>query len=406
MSSSHRSPVIIGGDIGAYSIARSFHEAFGVKSTIVAQVAGGPVRHSKILDVVTVPDLNDDAAFLRELLKIGKKSQHKRLLLGSGDWLVRRISAHRAALEDYFTIPYVDLDVMDTVTVKRNFSKLCEELGIPHPKTRVHRVGVDDPSDPVELEFPVVAKPGDSSAYKAVKFPGKKKVFHVADAEELADIFRNIAASSYRGDLIVQERVPGPDSHMRVLTCYSDADGDVNFASSGQVLLEEHTPGALGNPAVVMSGPVDDAIVKHAEKLLKHIGWRGFSNFDLKFDERTGQTVFFELNPRLGRSNYYLNVAGQNPAEIYVDDFLAAQKRSFSTAEDSGIFAIVPRATIRKFIAPQSQRNAALRVLKHRGKRNPLWYWPVEKNPRRLFYVLVALINQHRKFKRHFPREQ
>ena len=42
-------PVVLGGDVGAYSLARTFHEAYGVRSVVVSSVSTGLVRHSRIL---------------------------------------------------------------------------------------------------------------------------------------------------------------------------------------------------------------------------------------------------------------------------------------------------------------------------------------------------------------------
>src|SRR5665811_818632 len=62
--------------------------------------------------------------------------------------------------------------------------------------------------------------------------------------------------------------------------------------------------------------------VDQARRLLEHIGWTGFANFDLKYDPRDGRTVFFELNPRLGRSNFYVTAAGRNTVELYVREYV------------------------------------------------------------------------------------
>src|SRR5690606_13378997 len=95
----------------------------------------------------------------------------------------------------------------------------------------------------------------------------------------------------------------------------------VRFSAFGRVLLEEHTPGALGNPAGIITAH-DETIAAQATRLLEHLGWTGYANFDLKHDPRDGRTVFFELNPRLGRSNLYITAGGRNTAELYVREHL------------------------------------------------------------------------------------
>ena len=48
---------------------------------------------------------------------------------------------------------------------------------------------------------------------------------NVADRAELEQVIRDSYASGYTDDLILQDRVPGNDEYMRVLTSYSDRDG-------------------------------------------------------------------------------------------------------------------------------------------------------------------------------------
>ena len=51
-------PVIIGADIGTYSIARSFHEEYGVVSKIFSQEILGATNNSNIIDQTTIPNMN------------------------------------------------------------------------------------------------------------------------------------------------------------------------------------------------------------------------------------------------------------------------------------------------------------------------------------------------------------
>ncbi len=400
-------PVVLGGDVGAYSLARTFHEAYGVRSVVVSSVSTGLVRHSRILENVVEPGIDDGPTVVARLREIAARfPDADRVLLGSADWLVRTIVENRAHLEDLYTIPYVDVATLDRVTDKVLFGELCAELGIDHPATVVHDVQGGGVPDTSALRFPVIAKAADTAAYHLVEFPGKKKVFTVDTPAELAQLLARVQASGYQGRFVVQDLIPGDDSGMRILTCYSDADGKVRFSAFGHVLLEEHTPGALGNPAGIITGH-DEQIVAQAVRLLEHLGWRGYANFDLKHDPRDGRTVFFELNPRLGRSNFYITAGGRNTAELYVREHVQGLDPLPAGAGDRlgepHLYTVLPRWLLRRYVADPALR-ARTRALGRAGRAtNPLWY-RAETDPRRLAYLAVAQANQVRKYRRYYPR--
>ena len=134
-------PVILGGDIGAYSLARTFHEAYGVRSVVVSSASTGLVRDSVATANVVEPRIDDGAAVVARLRQVAAQHAGERLiLLGSADWLVRTIVEQREHLEDLYTIPYVQRDTLDRVTDKERFGELCRQHGLPHPATVVHDV--------------------------------------------------------------------------------------------------------------------------------------------------------------------------------------------------------------------------------------------------------------------------
>lgn len=398
-------PVILGGDIGAYSLARTFHEAYGVKSVVVSSVATGVVRNSRIIRNVVEPGVDDAAVIVPRLIHLAKGLSGKKLILcGSADWLVRIIVENRVALEPYYAIPYTTVELLDQVTQKAEFSRLCGELGLAHPTTVVYDVAVGGPLDTSALSFPVIAKTGDTAAYHQVEFEDKKKVFEVGSHDDLVVLLDQVAASGYRSTFIIQDFIPGDDSGMRILTCYSDRSGKVRWGAYGQVLLEEHTPGALGNPAGIVTEPNAEAVAQ-ATKLLEHIGWTGYANFDLKFDPRDGRVVFFELNPRLGRSNFYITAAGRNTAVPYVREYLQGLDPEPEGVEgdvtQEHLYTVLPLPLLLRYVLDPSLRRRARRMIPRRVT-NPLWY-RAERDPRRLAYLVVAQLNQWRKYAQHYP---
>ncbi|WP_418276721.1 carboxylate--amine ligase [Isoptericola jiangsuensis] len=408
-------PVVLGGDIGAYSLARTFHEAYGVKPVVVSGMSTGLVRHSRILQHVVEPAIDDPDAIVARLRTIADQHTDADLIVvGSADWLVRTLVEQRDRISDRYTIPYVGIDLLAQLTDKEGFGDLCAELGIAHPTTVVHDVAAGGEPDTSGLTFPVIAKAASTAAYHDVEFAGKKKVFLVETRAELLDLLGRVRDAGYTGSFVVQDYIPGDDSGMRILTCYSDADGRVRFSAFGHVLLEEHTPGALGNPAGIVT-QVQSDVVEQATRLLEHVGWTGFANFDLKFDPRDGRYVFFELNPRLGRSNFYITAAGANAVRFYVHEHLhgldpdpravlGPQVPLSATGELQAehLYTVLPGPLLRRYVLDPQVRGRARRLARRRRSTNPLWY-RAETDPRRIAYLLVAQANQWRKFARHYP---
>lgn len=412
-------PVVVGGDIGAYSLARAFHEAYGIRTVVISRLAGWVVGTSALIDNVHCADPFDAQSLAPVLTEVAAAHPEGRLLLlGSADATVKAVIRARdeIGLDPRYIAPYVDLDTFAAATEKQNFTALCERLGVDHPGTLVVDLASEVPADlAVPFAFPVIAKPAEVSEWKRISFPGKNKVHTVASREDLVALLGTIRAAGYRESIIVQDRIPGDDQHMRILTVYCDADSRVRFASWGRTLLEEHGPGAIGNPAAIITG-VDREMVAQAQRLCTELGWTGYANFDLKHDQRDGRTKFFELNPRLGRSNYYVTAGGHNPVTWYVDEHLRGALPTEGPGSGHGadgivqdqpevLYTVVPLALVKRYTTLPEAKAQLRRVLSAGRVRNPLRYPGVETSPRRRAYALAAGLNYVRKFQRHYRPE-
>lgn len=394
-------PIILGGDIGAYGSARAFHEAYGVRSVVIAGVSTGAVAHSTIVDHRVVPGIEDPDVLVKAVREVAEEYPEARsIVLASADWLVRTIVEQRHRLEDLVVVPYVETDVLDLMTDKARFTALCAELGVPHPRTVTVRAGLVRAAD-VDLAYPVVVKAASTAEYHHVEFAGKKKVEVAATPAELEAILGRIAGAGFGGELVVQEFVPGGDDEMAAVNLMSWPDGAARFALFGQVLLEEYTPGALGNSVAQITGPSEET-VENARRLVDHVGWRGFANIDVKRDPRDGVYRFLELNPRVGRSGYSVTAAGYNVARMYVEAFIEQVPREgFTAGKTEHLFTVVPLALLRRYVQPKEWRRVR-ELVRARAVTNPLYY-RAERHPRRIAYLTIAMLNQFRKFAHHHP---
>lgn len=246
-------PVILGGDITAYSLARSFHQEYQIKSLVLNMSNGGPIKGSHICEDVYREGLENKETLLKVLQEVGEQHRDKKLIIfGCGDWYVRMIIENKELLSQYYVIPYIDEELMNQIVLKDKFYEILTELDIPHPDTFVYDCKEKTPLT-YDFEYPIIAKTANSALYHYAKFPGKKKVFKFNSKDELEQMLDNLSTSSYDYKFLIQDFIPGEDSNMRVLTCYSDQNAKVRFAAFGHVLLEEHTPTALGNPCCIIN---------------------------------------------------------------------------------------------------------------------------------------------------------
>ncbi len=244
-------PVLLGADLNCYSVARAFHEKYKVNSYAFGRYAIGATANSKIINFRAVENLNTEDVLLKTLEDFAKEHLDADLIaMGCTDEYVELLSALKTKLPQY-TIPYIDRELLDRLVSKDVFYDYCEKYAIPYPKTVVLSNG--DTLDNVDIEYPMIIKPALSSLYWKTPFDGMKKVYRAKSRAEAETILNSIFGSGYSGKVILQDTIPGNDSSMRVLTCYSDSKGKVRMMCLGHVLLEEHTPKGLGNHAAIIT---------------------------------------------------------------------------------------------------------------------------------------------------------
>lgn len=398
-------PIVLGGDIGAYATARTFHERYGVRSVVLASVATGPVRDSVAVDLRLTAGLNEATGLLAALRAVvAEQPEAQHLVLASADWRLATLLEVREDLEagpGHVAVPYASREVVTRIGDKAALARACAELGVATPATLVVRPGDAPSADEMPAEFPLIVKPASTAAAHEVSYPGQAKVHTVHDLAELHDLLARMGAAGMPGEVCIQERIPGEDDAMAAVNVFLDPDGSVRFAQLGRVLLEEHTPTALGNSVAQVTvpgtAPGTEHVLDEAIRLLQHLGMTGFANVDLKRDTAGGYRVL-EVNPRVGRSGYAVTASGYDIAEMYVGAYLERTPALRVTGEREHLFTVVPLALLRRH-APGSA--GLVRRLRRAGAvTNPLYY-RAERHPRRWAWIAVAMLNQMRKFARH-----
>ena len=398
-------PVLLGTDVKVYGMARSFHEAYGeygVTSYAIGKKALGATSDSKIVKVAVVePDLEDDAVFVKTLVKFAEEHQNgkKLLLVPCGDNYIKLLVRKQEALRPYYVFTCIDEPLLMRLSIKESFYQVCTEHGFEFPKTTTCNA---ENYKTVELpfDFPCIIKPSNSVAYWNCTFPHKKKVFLANNKEEFDAILNAIYGSSYQDHLILQEYIPGPDSQMRVMNCYCGKDKKVKLISLGHALLEEQSPEGIGSYAAIIN-TVDRELSAQMKDFLEDIGYTGFANFDMKLDPRDGKYKLFEMNLRQGRSSFFVTAAGYNLATFLVNDLILDQPMGCVIAEEKALWSIIPKYVIFKYTQDEALKEEAKELIHDHRFVHSFYYEPDLSFKRRIYYLKNQL-NYVKKYKKYF----
>lgn len=365
-------PLLLGADINVYSMARAFHEAYGVKTVAYGMYPSGPCYGSSIIDYRVSPRNDEPEVVLRNVSAVAREFPNKKIIvLGCGDNYLTAIAENLPKFPANVIAPYIDLALMEELIHKEKFYGLCDKYGIDHPATVAYHKGM---GHDFELPFsgPFVVKPAESATYWDHPFPTQKKAYVLKTRAEVEAVIDEIYKNGYEDSLILQDFIPGDDSFMRVVTNYSDQSGKVRLMCVGHVLLEEHTDHAIGNHAVIITEP-EPELCEKLRFFLEDIKFTGFSNFDVKYDQRDGKFKVFEINCRQGRSNYYVTGAGHNLAKYLVEDRIEGKTGPLVVNENRSLWRVIPQKVAYDYIS--REYHSQMKALIDAGKWvNPLFY--------------------------------
>lgn len=399
-------PVIVGTDLNAYHMAASFHEAYGVKPHVIGKVQMGFTHYSTIIERTTfVENLDHTEVFVTALrdyaagLRAGPDDAGLPLLLvGTSDHYVRLIIENAARLADLYRFNYPTEELLNQLLVKDAFYPLAQRHGLSIPQTHIHQVG-----DSLETlregidRYPVILKPGDGVQYYRNKFAGQEKVYRVSSFEEVSAVVERIAASGYRGTLIIQDFIPGDDTYIWDSVLYLNTQGRAEFVNFGQVLLQEHEASAIGNYTAILSR-FNREVMTQLKDFLEALGYTGIANFDIKYDVRDDEFKVLEVNVRQGRSSWYATAQGHNLAGYLVEDLIRGNRRSECAYVDKEVlFTVVPTYILRTYVTADSVRDDVQRLIREKKVRNPLYY-PGDKSLLRRAWLAVRAARYRKKY--------
>lgn len=339
--------VALGGDMNCYGVARAFYEAYDIKTIMIGKMPIFPTAHSKLLEKHYDANLMDDDVLIKKLTEV--QEQHpgkKKFLFGCNDEYVRHITHNReriAKISDDFIIPIIGEDLFNRLDDKDTFYAMCEEYGLPYPKSVYFDFATQEYEDlEMPFEYPVFMKPTSNVIYDPFMFEGKQKGYKIESEEQLKKTIELIKKAGYPGQFAIQEYIEGDDESMYIFAAYTNTKGKVVAMTGSQTLMHDRSPELIGNYDA-MTDARDEEFCEKLKNFLEAIGMVGICHFDVQWDKKRNDYVIYEINIRQGRSNYFMTASGVNYAKLLVEDFIEGKDTPFFIASKPFIVSLVPR---------------------------------------------------------------
>ena len=403
-------PILLGSDATVYGMARNFYSLTGKPVDTYARRQLAPTQWSRIVNVHIIPELDSDTAFVPAMVKVAAAhaQQGPLLLIACTDTYAELVARHKEELSAYFVCPSVDYSLMKQLNDKEQFYNLCAEYGLPYPDTKIITRAMYDSGVSITspYSFPVMLKPTESVEWLDISFQGRKKVFTIHSQVELNTIVARIYEQDYRYDLVLQDFIPGDDSHMRVLNVYVDAQHHVKLMALGHPLLVDPSPAALGN-VMAMLPEFDQQLYDLVQPFLEGVGCTGIANFDIKFDYRDQTYKLLEINMRPGRSGYFVTLNGYNVAEWLVRDYVTHDLDALDTvyANDDPrrayLWLGVTRRLFKRYAPDGHLKERALRLMDE-GRVGTTLFEPRDFSIRRWLLIHRLFFGYNTLYKRYF----
>lgn len=364
-------------DANAYYMARCYHEKYNRKAYLIGKNPIWFTSLSKIVNTKYYPNMWQEDEFLKVLDEFYEEHKDQKILLVSAtENYITMISKNKERLKNKFLFNYPSSELIDTVVNKELFyTTFTNNSIIDIPKTTYYNCN-EDSEIKIDFMYPIIVKPADVVSYRQIEFEGKKKIYKVTSLEELKKVIQCIKDGGYKNTLIIQEYIPGDDSYLFDSVIYADTNAKVKRITLAQIGLQEHAYNLVGNAAVLINGYNQfgntSEVIEMITKFAESIGYTGFAEFDLKYDIRDHKFKVLEINPRQGRSSYYLTKAGCNLIELLAQDLVFNKTLNYEFLNQEVMLSFVPKNIIKKYIVNEEYKQKALSLWNNHV--NPIKY--------------------------------
>jgi len=227
----------------------------------------------------------DDAQTLLLLEEIGDASLHKNVLFCTYDIYLLLVDRHRETLKKYFHLFLPEKYSLQKIMDKKNMLKLAKEAGLDTPLTFFS--GEHSLKEITgKVGYPVIVKPSYTQGCDA-------KVEVVNNEQDLCQTVRK---DRFSKGYLVQEIIEGPDDNIWMCLGYCDRNAVPVALFSAHKYRQ--IPRSFGSTATGVSQQ-NEEVVEQAITFVKHIGYHGCFDFEVKQCRDEKVYKFIEINYRV-----------------------------------------------------------------------------------------------------------
>ena len=256
----------------------------------------------KIVGVCDPTKYQESSSYICDLIKTGDFD----LVVPLVDFSAKILSENMASLSKYSKLATNDFCVFEKASDKLIIMRICQENGIPCPKT-FFDITSSEQLKLSNVSFPIVVKP--RKGYGA-------RGFHVFNSFEEIDSF--FKSNNQIAEYVIQECIPQTNSNISVCL-FIDNNGEVKASYTYCSRRWFPLTGGTGTLNELIDKP---SAVDICSKLAKLLNLRGLVGFDLIEDKRDGISKIIEVNPRSLACSYIGFLGGINQARLILENEL------------------------------------------------------------------------------------
>jgi predicted ATP-grasp superfamily ATP-dependent carboligase len=314
-----RPPVVV---LGGLNVTRACGLA-GLPVIVAAAEPESPAFLSRYCTgAALLPPLDQPDAVGEKLVRLGERvagglGRKVPLFYGNDDYLNVMLQ-NRARLSQHFRFLVNEPEVAAALIDKERFDAFTRARSLPVPRM-LHW------DEAAACEGPVLAKPKVKIAYEQTAVylrlfggAGKARVF--ASGRELA---ANPLAFALRGELVLQEYVPGGDREIWSFHGFADERSRVMAWFTGRKI---RTWPALTGQSSFLELAHHDGLAALGHQIVAQAPLKGVFKIDFKRDPRSGRFYMLEVNARFNLWHYLAAANGMSVPRVAYDYLLEGRR--------------------------------------------------------------------------------